>query len=84
MINKMIPIKDGVYSQININPDPSDAPDVVKYKQLLNKEFSFCVSKKDKIINEANKIYTRQIASGKVFAGYCDFKTLEKACDNYQ
>ena len=84
MINKMIPLKAGYYSVVNINPDPLDSQDVLKYKQLLNKEYAFCVSNKDKIVKEANKIYSRQMATGTVFFGYCDFKKLEEACDNYR
>lgn len=42
-IKKMIPIVDGVYSRVNINPEDSDTDDVKKYKDLLNKEYSFCL-----------------------------------------
>ena len=35
---KMIPIVDGVYSRVNINPEDTDTDDVKKYKDLLNKE----------------------------------------------
>ncbi len=41
-IKKMIPIVDGVYSRVNINPEDADTDDVKKYKDLLNKEYSFC------------------------------------------
>ena len=83
MINKMIPIKDGLYSVVDINHRSNDNVVVTKYKQLLNKEFSFCVSKKEKIVNEANKIYEKQIKTGKVYPKFCSFIKLEEVCDRY-
>lgn len=83
MINKMIPIKKGVYSVIDINLRPDDDKTNTNYKLLLNKEFSFCVSRKEIILKEANKTYNRQIETHKVFYGYCDFQKLEIVCDNY-
>ena len=38
-IKKMIPIVDGVYSRVNINPDDTDTNDVKKYKDLLISPF---------------------------------------------
>ena len=83
MINKMIPIKDGLYSIVDINHRSTDDVTTTKYKQLLNKEFSFCVSKKEKIVNEASKIYEKQIKTGKIYHTYCNFIKLEEACDSY-
>jgi ABC-type multidrug transport system ATPase subunit len=42
-IKKMIPVVDGVYSRVNINPEDKDTDEVKKYKDLLNKEYSFCL-----------------------------------------
>ena len=82
-IAKMIPLKEGLYSIVDVNPDPSDTIEQSKYKSLLNKEFQFCVSNKGKIVRESGKIYSRQINGGKVYFSYCDFKKLEKVRDNY-
>ena len=57
-IKKMIPIIDGVYSRVNINPDKSDT---------------------DEVIGRANKLYDKQMETGKVVKFCCDFKALEKA-----
>ena len=84
MINKMIPIKKGVYSLVNINYCHEDDLETNKYKTLLNKEYSFCVSHKEKILKIANRIYTLQIEKGIVYKGHCDFKKLEKVCDSYK
>lgn len=40
-IKKMIPIIDGVYSRVNINPEQCDTDEIKRYKDLLNKEYSF-------------------------------------------
>lgn len=82
-IAKMIPLKEGLYSIVNVNPDPNDTIEESKYKNLLNKELQFCISNKEKIIRESDKIYTKQISSGKVYFSYCDFKKLEETRDNY-
>lgn len=82
-IAKMIPLKEGLYSIVNINPDLNDTIEQSNYKNLLNKELQFCISNKEKIIRESDKIYTKQINSGKVYFSYCDFKKLEEARDNY-
>ena len=80
-IKKMIPIVDGVYSRVNINPDDTDTDDVKKYKDLLNKEYSFCLKVIDEVIGRANKLYDKQMATGKVVKFCCDFKALEEVAD---
>lgn len=77
-IKKMIPIVDGVYSRVNINPDDTDTDEVKKYKDLLNKEYSFCLKVIDKVIRKANKLYDKQMSTGKVVKFCFDFKVLEK------
>ena len=84
IVNKMIPIKPGVYSRVNINPSASDDVKTLQYKTLLQKEFSFCISIKDKILKEASKIYDRQVRTGKIYASCCDYRALEAICDSYQ
>ena len=82
-IAKMIPLKEGLYNIVNVNPDSNDTPEQSRYKNLLNKELQFCVSNKEKIIRESEKIYSKQITTGKIYFGYCDFKALEVARDSY-
>lgn len=82
-IAKMIPLKEGLYSVIDINLNQSDTIEQTKYKNLLNKELQFCITNKEKIIRESGKIYSNQISTGIVYFSYCDFKKLEKARDNY-
>lgn len=82
-LSKMIPVRDDIFSVVDINYDINDTPDIKNYKVLLNKEFSFCVSNKDKICKEAAKIYDRQLKTNKVYFKYVDFKKLEATCDTY-
>lgn len=54
---------------------------VKKYKELLNKEYSFCLKVIDEVIGRANKLYDKQMATGKVVKFCCDFKALEEVAD---
>lgn len=83
-IKKMIPIRDDVYSIVNINIHPSDSESEKKYKDLLNKEYSFCIKIITQLIEKANKIYDKQMSTGKILRFGCDFKVLETVCDTYQ
>lgn len=80
-IKKMIPIVEGAYSRVNINPEKSDTDDVKKYKDLLNKEYSFCLKVIDEIIGKVNILYDKQMTTGKVDKFCCDFKALEEVAD---
>lgn len=80
-IKKMIPIVDGAYSRVNINPGDSDTDDIKKYKDLLNKEYSFCLKVINEVIGKANKLYDKQMETGKVVKFCCDFKVLEEVAD---
>lgn len=83
-IKKMIPVKEGVYQKINLNPQNDDSEEEKKYKDLLNKEYSFCLKIMNDVIDKANKIYEKQIKSGKIQKFCCDFKMLEEICCAYE
>lgn len=83
-VKKMIPIKEGVYQKINLNPQNDDTEEEKRYKDLLNKEYSFCLKIMDDVIDKANKVYEKQIKSGKVQKFCCDFKVLEEICCTYE
>lgn len=82
-IKKMIPIKEGVYTIVNINKESSDTLTVEKYKDLLNKEYVFCLKIIDDLIKKANKLYDQQMSTGRVKKFCCNFKALEQVCDTY-
>lgn len=81
-IKKMIPVVDGVYSRVNINHDKNDTEEIKKYKDLLNKEYVFCLKIINEVIGKANKLYEKQMETGKIVKFCCDFKALEKVADN--
>ena len=56
----------------------------LRYRALLQKEYSFCLNIKEGILKKAKAIYSQQKATQKVFRFHCDYAKLEKACDEYQ
>ena len=42
-LKKMLPIKDGLYTKVNLTAKLSDSAETINYKNLMNKEFAFCV-----------------------------------------
>lgn len=82
-VKKMIPIKPGLYTIVNLNDCSSDTKEILRYKDLLNKEYTFCLKIIDAIIDKADKLYSKQISTGKVAKYCCDFKLLENECDTY-
>ena len=83
-IKKMIPVTDDVISFVDFNITEGDPDEVIKYKDLLNKEYAFCVKKVDDILLKASKIYDKQISSGKVQMFACDFAKLETALSEWK
>lgn len=77
-IKKMIPVKEGTYSIVNLNKSPFDTLREEKYKDLLNKEYSFCLKNIDSIIVKASKLYGHQMATGKVKKFCCDFSLIKE------
>ena len=82
-IKKMIPIEEGLYSIVELNSNDLDTREMKKYKDLLNKEYAFYLKIIDAVIDKANKLYFKQISTGKVAKFCCDFKALERVCDTY-
>ena len=83
-LKKMIPIKQGLYSEINLNSSPDDSEDMKKYKVLLNIEYSFCIKIIDSVIQKASILYDKQISTGKITNFCCDFRLLEEKSKEYQ
>ena len=82
-IKKMLPIKEGLYSIVDLCVQENDSVDQRNYKNLMNKEFSFCIKILPLIIQKASKLYEKQISTGKVIKFCCDFKLLEEKCREY-
>ena len=82
-IKKMIPVKKGVYSVVNMKYSNSDSIELKKYKDLLNKEYALCLKLIDDILYNSSNLYEKQLRTGKVKKYCCDFKLLEYVCDCY-
>lgn len=83
-LKKMIPIKDGLYTKVDLVLSEKDSKETRNYKNLMNKEFSFCLKILNSIIQKASKLYEKQMATGKVIKFCCDFKLLEQKCKEYE
>lgn len=82
-LKKMIPIKDGLYTKVDLVLSEKDSKETRNYKNLMNKEFSFCLKILNSIIQKASKLYEKQMKTGKVIKFCCDFKMLEQKCKEY-
>ncbi len=82
-LKKMIPIKQGLYSEVNLNSSENDSVADKKYKILLNIEYSFCLKIMNSLIQKASRLYEKQMKTGKVIPFCCDFKLLEEKCKEY-
>jgi len=82
-VKKMIPIKQGVYQITDLNKRPEDSPEQQRYKDLLNKEYSFCLKILPELLARADKLYSKQMQTGRVAKFCCDFKALEAVCAAY-
>ena len=84
LFKKMIPVKDGVYSIVDFRLSDDDTDEERNYKNLLNKEYGFCVANTDKIVSRANKVYDKQMKTGFVEYKCCNFALLESVMKSYQ
>ena len=82
-LKKMIPIVDSVITMVDIVHKEDDDIATKKYKDLLNKEYRFCIGILDKILKKASSVYDKQTKTKKGIKFCCDLKTLEKFIDNY-
>ena len=82
-LKKMIPIKAGLYSEVDLNLAEDDSAAEKKYKVLLNIEYSFCLKIIDSVIKKASRLYEKQIRTKKVIRFCCDFRLLEEKCREY-
>lgn len=83
-LKKMLPIKEGLYSKVDLRQKMNDSTDVRNYKNLMNKEFTFCVKILPQIISKANKLYDKQMETGRIAKFCSDFKLLESLCFKYK
>ncbi|MCD7847161.1 MAG: type III toxin-antitoxin system ToxN/AbiQ family toxin [Oscillospiraceae bacterium] len=77
-LKKMIPVPAGLYHRVNF----SEITDTV-YRGILEKEYRFCLSIRDKIATNVSRIYSDQKNSGIIRPFYCNFSKLEEACKKF-
>lgn len=82
-LKKMFPVKECVYSKVDLIINQNDSIETKNYKNLMNKEFSFCVGILDSILQKATKLYDKQMKTGKVIPFCCNFKLLEEKCKEW-
>ena len=83
-IKKMFPVKEGVYWFAELQVDNELSLEEVQRRILMQKEYRFCRKIKKQIVEKANRIYDKQMRTGKVLKFHCDYKKLEKACKDYK
>ncbi|MGN0740567.1 MAG: type III toxin-antitoxin system ToxN/AbiQ family toxin [Treponema sp.] len=83
-LKKMIPVKAGLYTKVDLVHADTDSEEIRNYKNLMNKEFAFCIKLSKLIIQKAGKLYEKQMSTGKVIKFCCDFKLLEEKCRAYK
>ena len=82
-LKKMLPIKEGLYTRVDLTTNPQDSVETRNYKNLMNKEFAFCLKILPLIIQKANELYDKQISTGKIVNFCCDFRLLEEKSREY-
>lgn len=73
-IKKMIPVPNGCYERIEF-----DELDDIRYKDLFEKEYAFCLKVKTKVLKKVEKLYQKQKETGTIRRANCNFLELEKA-----
>ena len=70
--------------KVDLTARLDDTVDTRNYKNLMNEEFAFCVKILPQIIQKANTLYEKQMATKKVIKFCCDFRLLEERCREYE
>ncbi|MBO4711069.1 type III toxin-antitoxin system ToxN/AbiQ family toxin, partial [bacterium] len=68
---------------VDLTTNPQDSVETRNYKNLMNKEFAFCLKILPLIIQKANEIYDKQISTGKITNFCCNFRLLEEKSKKY-
>ncbi len=86
-INNMIPVVDGVYTEINYAISKTDSDKDRKYKILIIKQLEVLNTNEKLLREKANRLYSMK-TQGRLYPNYdnitCDFKLLEKKANEYK
>ncbi|VWL85974.1 type III toxin-antitoxin system ToxN/AbiQ family toxin [Oceanivirga miroungae] len=78
-IKKMIPVPEKHYKKMDFKNFKD-----LKYKKLLEKEYNFCLSIKDKLVDKVEEIYREQKKTGIIRLAHCNFNKLESAMKEWE
>ncbi|WP_303790716.1 type III toxin-antitoxin system ToxN/AbiQ family toxin [Ruminococcus flavefaciens] len=85
--NNMIPVDDRLIKKIYLLPLPTDSPQEIKYKDLLNDQLDWCNNNRKEIKNKASRLYEvvtiHHKENERIVSRCCDFKKLEAALEKY-
>lgn len=78
-LNNMFPVNEKNIRKVDIEKEKD-----IQYRQLLRNEYVLCIPKFTKIIKNANALYKQvTIYDMEIKERCCDFKLLEKKCNEY-
>ena len=75
----MIPVPNGCYERIEF-----DELDDIRYKDLFEKEYAFCLKVKTKVLKKVEKLYQKQKETGVIRRANCNFSELEKVMSDWK
>lgn len=85
--NNMIPVHPSSLTKVEMKIFDTDSPADIAYKNLLSNQLSWCISNRDVILKQAEKLY-RLIVSKKAWDHLidrcCDFTLDETLCESYK
>ena len=62
----------------------SDELDDIRYKDLFEKEYAFCLKVKTKVLKKVEKLYQKQKETGVIRRANCTFSELEKVMSDWK
>ena len=62
----------------------SDELDDIRYKDLFEKEYAFCLKVKTKVLKKVEKLYQKQKETGVIRRANCNFSELEKVMSDWK
>lgn len=62
----------------------SDELDDIRYKDLFEKEYAFCLKVKTKVLKKVEKLYQKQKETGVIRRANCNFSELERVMPDWK
>lgn len=84
--NNMIPVHNHLLTRVEINIIPTDSKNEIDYKNLLKNQLSWCNSNRERIVQQAEKLYriiTDGTAREELKRRCCHFSEDERQLETY-